>query len=68
MSVLPRRNISTEEKIDDSIPFGDKMKALTSKFAEQFVKGNEIEKIIHEKPKGSGMDSEIIMWGADEKR
>lgn len=39
--------------------FGDlyqKMKALTSKLAEQFAKGNELEKTIRENLKGIGYE------------
>jgi type I restriction enzyme M protein len=52
--LMPGRYVGTEEEADDGIPFDDKMKALTSKLADQFAKGRELEKAIHENLKGIG--------------
>jgi type I restriction enzyme M protein len=52
--LMPGRYVGTEEEIGDGIPFDEKMKALTSKLAEQFAKGNELEKTIRENLKGIG--------------
>ena len=45
-----------EEIEDDGIPFDEKMDALTSKLAQQFVEGAELEKIIRENLKGIGYE------------
>lgn len=54
--LMPGRYVGTEEEADDGIPFDEKMKALTSKLAEQFTKGNELEKTIRENLKGIGYE------------
>jgi type I restriction enzyme M protein len=45
-----------QRAIGGSIPFDDKMKALTTKLAEQFTKGAELEKTIRENLKGIGYE------------
>lgn len=52
--LMPGRYVGTEEELDDGVPFEDKMNALTSKLAEQFAKGAELEKTIRENLKGIG--------------
>ena len=54
--LMPGRYVGTEEEVDDGIPFDDKMKALTSKLAEQFAKGRELETAIRENLKGIGYE------------
>jgi type I restriction enzyme M protein len=54
--LMPGRYVGAEEAIDDGIPFDDKMKALTTKLAEQFTKGAELEKTIRENLKGIGYE------------
>jgi len=54
--LMPGRYVGTEEEADDGIPFAEKMQALTSKLAEQFAKGNELEKTIRENLKGIGYE------------
>jgi len=54
--LMPGRYVGTEEEADDGIPFDEKMKALTSKLAGQFAKGNELEKTIRENLKGIGYE------------
>jgi type I restriction enzyme M protein len=54
--LMPGRYVGTEEEVDDGIPFDEKMKALTSKLAEQFAKGNELEKTIRGNLKGIGYE------------
>jgi type I restriction enzyme M protein len=54
--LMPGRYVGTEEEVDDGIPFDEKIKALTSKLAEQFAKGNELEKTIRENLKGIGYE------------
>lgn len=54
--LMPGRYVGTEEEIDDGIPFDEKMKALTTKLAEQFAKGAELEKTIRENLKGIGYE------------
>jgi type I restriction enzyme M protein len=54
--LMPGRYVGTEEEADDGIPFDEKMKALTSKLAEQFTKGNELEKTIRENLKRIGYE------------
>jgi type I restriction enzyme M protein len=44
--LMPGRYVGTEEKVDDGIPFGEKMSALTTKLAEQFAKSNKLEDTI----------------------
>ena len=55
-AIMPGRYVGTEEEIDDGIPFDEKMKTLTAKLAEQFAKGNELEKTIRENLKGIGYE------------
>lgn len=52
--LMPGRYVGTEEEIDDGVPFEEKMNALTSKLAEQFARGAELEKTIRENLKGIG--------------
>ena len=52
--LMPGRYVGTEEEIDDGVPFEDKMNVLTTKLAEQFAKGAELEKTIRENLKGIG--------------
>jgi type I restriction enzyme M protein len=54
--LMPGRYVGTEAEEDDGIPFEEKMNALTSKLAEQFAKGNELEKTIRENLKGIGYE------------
>jgi len=54
--LMPGRYVGTEEEVDDGIPFDDKMKALTTKLAEQFTKGRELETTIRENLKGIGYE------------
>jgi len=54
--LMPGRYVGTEEVEDDGVSFDDKMKALTSKLAEQFAKGAELEKTIRENLKGIGYE------------
>lgn len=51
---MPGRYVGTEAEEDDGIPFDDKMKALTTKLAEQFAKGRDLEDKIRENLKGIG--------------
>ena len=53
-SGMPGRYVGTEEEIDDGVPFDEKMKTLTTKLAEQFAKGAELEKTIRDNLKGIG--------------
>ncbi|MCX9026117.1 MAG: class I SAM-dependent DNA methyltransferase [Candidatus Methanoperedens sp.] len=54
--LMPGRYVVTEEEVDDGVPFDEKMNALTTKLAEQFAKGNELEKTIKENLKGIGYE------------
>jgi type I restriction enzyme M protein len=54
--LMPGRYVGTEEAEDDGIPFEDKMNALTATLAEQFARGNKLQKTIHENMKGIGYD------------
>jgi len=54
--LMPGRYVGTEAEEDDGIPFDEKMKTLTDKLAEQFARGSELEKIIHENLKGIGYE------------
>lgn len=54
--LMPGRYVGTEEAEDDGIPFEDKMNALTAQLAEQFARGDELQKTIHENLKGIGYD------------
>ena len=52
--MINRRN--KEFSDDDGIPFDDNMKALTTKLAEQFARGRELETFIRENLKGIGYE------------
>lgn len=54
--LMPGRYVGTEEIEDDGVPFEDKMNALTTKLAEQFTKGAELEKTIRENLMGIGYE------------
>ena len=54
--LMPGRYVGTEAEEDDGIPFDEKMKVLTSKLAEQFTRGSELEKSIRENLKGIGYE------------
>lgn len=54
--LMPGRYVGTAEEADDGIPFDEKMKNLTAKLAEQFAKGNQLEKTIRESLKGIGYE------------
>ena len=54
--LMPGRYVGTEEEADDGVPFDEKMKTLTTKLAEQFAKGAELEKTIRENLKGIGYE------------
>jgi type I restriction enzyme M protein len=54
--LMPGRYVGTEEEADDGVPFDEKMKALTTKLAEQFAKGAELEKTIRDNLKGIGYE------------
>jgi type I restriction enzyme M protein len=53
---MPGRYVGTEEEVSEGIPFDEKMKALTSKLAEQFAEGAKLEKIIRKNLKGIGYE------------
>ncbi|MBF0548265.1 MAG: SAM-dependent DNA methyltransferase [Candidatus Riflebacteria bacterium] len=54
--LMPGRYVGTEEEADDGIPFDEKMRALTTKLAEQFAKGSQLEKTIRKNLKGIGYE------------
>jgi len=54
--LMPGRYVGTEEIEDDGELFADKMNALTSKLAEQFARGEELQKSIRENLKGIGYE------------
>jgi type I restriction enzyme M protein len=54
--LMPGRYVGTEEVEDDGILFEDKMNALTAKLAEQFARGDELQKTIRENLKGIGYE------------
>jgi len=54
--LTPGRYVGAEEAEDDGVPFEEKMNVLTAKLAEQFARGDELQKTIHEKLKGIGYD------------
>ena len=54
--LTPGRYVGTEEVEDDGVPFDEKINALTSKLAEQFAKGAELEKTIRENLMGIGYE------------
>lgn len=47
--LMPGRYVGAEEEITDDTPFDEKMQALTTKLAEQFSYGIELQEIIKEK-------------------
>jgi len=53
---MPGRYVGTEEIEDDGVLFADKMNALTAKLAEQFARGDELQKTIRENLKGIGYE------------
>jgi type I restriction enzyme M protein len=48
--------VGTEEVEDDGVPFEEKMKELTTRLAEQFARGAELEVKIRENLKSIGYD------------
>jgi len=54
--LMPGRYVGAEEVEDDGVPFDEKMNALTTKLAEQFTKGAELEKTIRENLMGIGYE------------
>lgn len=54
--LMPGRYVGTEEVAADSIPFDEKMNALTAKLAAQFAKDNDLESAIRENLKGIGYE------------
>ncbi len=54
--LMPGRYVGTEEVEDDGVPFEEKMAVLTEQLAEQFTKGNELQKHIRENLKGIGYE------------
>jgi type I restriction enzyme M protein len=54
--LMPGRYVGTEEAEDDGLPFDEKMNALTAKLAEQFARGDELQKVIRENLKGIGYE------------
>jgi type I restriction enzyme M protein len=54
--LMPGRYVGTEEIEDDGVLFADKMDALTAKLAEQFARGDELQKTIRTNLKGIGYD------------
>jgi len=54
--LMPGRYVGTETEEEDGIPFEEKMNALTSKLAEQFAKGAELEREIKKNLKGIGYE------------
>jgi type I restriction enzyme M protein len=54
--LMPGRYVGTEEVIDDGVLFEDKMAALTDQLAEQFARGEELQKQIRENLKGIGYE------------
>ena len=54
--LMPGRYVGTEVEEDDGIPFEEKMNVLTTKLAEQFARGSELEKTIRESLKRIGYE------------
>jgi type I restriction enzyme M protein len=54
--LMPGRYVGTEEVEDDGELFADKMNALTAKLAEQFARGDQLQKTIRENLKGIGYE------------
>ncbi|MHC1783820.1 MAG: type I restriction-modification system subunit M [Anaerolineaceae bacterium] len=54
--LMPGRYVGTEEEVDDGVPYEEKMKALTSQLAEQFIRGDELQDRIRENLKGIGYE------------
>jgi type I restriction enzyme M protein len=54
--LMPGRYVGAEDVEDDGLPFDEKMNALTAKLAEQFARGDELQKVIRENLKGIGYE------------
>jgi type I restriction enzyme M protein len=54
--LMPGRYVGTEAVEEDGIPYDEKMNVLTSKLAEQFSRGRELENSIRENLKGIGYE------------
>jgi type I restriction enzyme M protein len=54
--LMPGRYVGTEEVAADSVPFDEKMNALSAKLAQQFAKDNDLETAIRENLKGIGYE------------
>ncbi|MBK8807599.1 MAG: SAM-dependent DNA methyltransferase [Bacteroidales bacterium] len=54
--LMPGRYVGTEEEVEDLIPFAEKMQSLTATLAEQFSKGEQLQKTIRENLKGIGYE------------
>jgi type I restriction-modification system DNA methylase subunit len=54
--LMPGRYVGTKEVEDDGVLFADKMNALTKKLAEQFARGDQLQKTIRENLKGIGYE------------
>ncbi|KAF0106049.1 MAG: type I restriction enzyme M protein [Chloroflexi bacterium] len=54
--LMPGRYVGTEEAEDEGVPFEEKMNALTTKLAEQFARGVELQNTIRENLKGFGYE------------
>ena len=54
--LMPGRYVGTEEVEDDGELFADKMNVLTTQLAEQFARGDELQKSIRENLKGIGYE------------
>lgn len=54
--LMPGRYVGNEEVEDDGIPFEERMSVLTTKLAEQFDRGDELQKTIQENLKEIGYE------------
>lgn len=54
--LMPGRYVGTEEEVDDGVSFEEKMAELTTKLADQFARGCELEQSIREKLRGIGYE------------
>jgi len=54
--LMPGRYVGTEEIEDDGVLFEEKMSELTAKLAEQFARGDELQKTIRKNLKGIGYE------------
>lgn len=54
--LMPGRYVGTEEVEDDGVLFADKMNTLTAKLAEQFARGDQLQKTIRKNLKGIGYE------------